>query len=330
MHGVFDKLQITSALSTAYHPQTDGESEHFNQEFEQYLHAFCNYNQDNWVKWIPFAEFSHNHRSHSTTGQSPFEMLLSYIPVAIPSVKTSSPVPMVEECFRHMDQIQEDLQASLQPGVHYQKDDKVWLDGKNVRTTRPKAKLAAKYLGPFKITDIIGLVTCQLKLPLIWCIHPVFHASLLSPYKETDTHDLNFSIPALDLVEGKEEYEVEKVLNTRLTPNKCGIEYLVKWTDYPDFENQWRSRTVLSNATRAITDFYKRHPRASRLPNLRGLLYLDPVHAHHMLQEKVCLRERVMSRIALYLIAFLDSFHSNNATKYRAPIPSIEHHDQAP
>ncbi|TFY53494.1 hypothetical protein EVG20_g10089 [Dentipellis fragilis] len=272
MRGVFDKLQITSALSTAYHPQTDGESEHFNQEFEKYLRAFCNYRQDDWVKWIPFAEFSHNHRSHSATGRSPFEMLLGYIPVAIPSVKTSSPVPTVEEHFRHMDQIREDLQASLQvaaeimkrtrgdstqPGVHYQKGDKVWLDGKNVRTTCPKAKLAAKYLGPFEITNVIGPVTYRLKLPSTWCIHPVFHASLLSPYKETDAHGSNFLTPAPDLVEGKEEYEVEKVLNARLTRNKCGIEYLVKWTGYPDSENQWRSRTMLSNATRAITDFYK-------------------------------------------------------------------------
>ncbi|TFY55573.1 hypothetical protein EVG20_g9269, partial [Dentipellis fragilis] len=49
MRGVFDELHIKSALSTAYHPQTDGESERFNQEFEQYLHVFCNYRQDDWV-----------------------------------------------------------------------------------------------------------------------------------------------------------------------------------------------------------------------------------------------------------------------------------------
>ena len=67
MKGIYNKLGITSALSTAYHPQTDRETERYNQEFEQYLRVFCNYRQDDWVKWIPYAEFSHNARTNSAT-----------------------------------------------------------------------------------------------------------------------------------------------------------------------------------------------------------------------------------------------------------------------
>jgi len=58
-------------LSTAFHPQTDGQTERVNQELEQYLRIFCNFQQDNWAELIPFMEFAHNTRSHSATGKSP-------------------------------------------------------------------------------------------------------------------------------------------------------------------------------------------------------------------------------------------------------------------
>ena len=48
------------ALSIVYHPETDGETERVNQELEQYLHAFCNYEQTNWPELLPYAEFTHN------------------------------------------------------------------------------------------------------------------------------------------------------------------------------------------------------------------------------------------------------------------------------
>ena len=59
-HELWKQLGITPTLSTAYHPQTDGETERVNQEIEQFLWIFCNYHQDNWSDLIPFAEFSHN------------------------------------------------------------------------------------------------------------------------------------------------------------------------------------------------------------------------------------------------------------------------------
>lgn len=150
MRGVFGKLGIKSALSTVYHPQTDGESERVNQEFKQYLRAFYDYRQDDWVSWVPFAEFTHNHRVHSATGKSPFELLLGYVPNAIPQIVPTSSVPAVKDRLKYIEQICQDVQASLQTpaeimkqtnsdnsreGVKYQVGDKVWLDGKNVKMT---------------------------------------------------------------------------------------------------------------------------------------------------------------------------------------------------
>jgi hypothetical protein len=68
------------------------------------------------------------------------------------------------------------------------------------------------------VVDIINPVSFRLELPLQWKqkkIHPVFHASLLSPYKEMEEHGANFPELPPDLVEGEEEYEVEQVLDSR-------------------------------------------------------------------------------------------------------------------
>ena len=65
-------LGIKMNPSTAYHPQTDSQTEHINQEVEQYLQLFVNYHQDDWVEWLPLAKFSYNDKVHSSTGYSPF------------------------------------------------------------------------------------------------------------------------------------------------------------------------------------------------------------------------------------------------------------------
>src|ERR1700733_11671735 len=53
MQEVWKKLNVKSTMSTAFHPQTDGETERVNQELEQYLRVFGNFQQDNWVNLIP-------------------------------------------------------------------------------------------------------------------------------------------------------------------------------------------------------------------------------------------------------------------------------------
>ena len=89
----------------------------------------------------------------------------------------------------------------------------VWLEGTNLHLPYQATKLAPKCYGPFEITKEISPVAHQLHLPAAWNIHNVFHASLLSPYHKMLTHGPNYSRPPPDLIEGKEEYEVEKVTN---------------------------------------------------------------------------------------------------------------------
>ena len=88
----------------------------------------------------------------------------------------------------------------------FQKGDKVWLESKNLKLWYESQKLAPKQEGLFKIQEVLGPLTYQLELSKQWKIHPVFHATLLSPYKENDTYGNNFTHPPPDLIDGQEEY----------------------------------------------------------------------------------------------------------------------------
>ena len=67
-------------------------------------------------------------------------------------------------------------------------NDQVWLESKNLKIPYQSRKLAPKREGPFKIKEVLGLVTYRLTPPKQWRIHDVFHACLLTPFKETDLH----------------------------------------------------------------------------------------------------------------------------------------------
>src|SRR5205085_11131467 len=65
---------------TPFHPETDGQTERLNGPMEQYLRCYTNYLQDDWVKWLPLAEFSANNHASETTGISPFFALQGFDP----------------------------------------------------------------------------------------------------------------------------------------------------------------------------------------------------------------------------------------------------------
>ncbi|KAJ2966536.1 hypothetical protein NUW54_g13776 [Trametes sanguinea] len=72
LKALYELLGIKGNPSTPYHPQTDGQTERVNQEIEQYLRIFINHRQNDWVRWLPIAEFCYNDRVHASTGYSPF------------------------------------------------------------------------------------------------------------------------------------------------------------------------------------------------------------------------------------------------------------------
>jgi hypothetical protein len=242
-------LGITQNMSTVFHPRTDGQSERTNQGLEQYLQFYVNTKQNNWVRLLSIAEFAHNSWRNESTGQSPFDLLMGYHPRA-EWTTVQSPIPQVT---LRLDQIQEahgQAQATMikaQQGWErhkrtaptFQTGDQVWLDGHNIKTFHPTAKLAPKRHGPFPIVRVLSPITYELRLPVQWKLHPVFHVDLLTPYRETEFHGVNYDKPLPELIDGEEEYEVERIVASRRFGRGRKLQYLVKWKGYPDAENQW-------------------------------------------------------------------------------------------
>jgi len=136
------------------------------------------------------------------------------------------------------------------------KDDLVLLEATNLQTTHPKAKLVPQHYRPFKVLWA-SPTNCKLELPPQMRIHPVFHNSLLKPYKETMAHGPNFTRPPPEIVGGKEgHYEIERILTSRPTRNRKSTQYLVKWKGYPDSENSWLPAKELQSARELLKQFH--------------------------------------------------------------------------
>jgi hypothetical protein len=257
-------LGITQNMSTVFHPRTDGQSERTNQGLEQYLQFYVDAKQGNWAQLLSIAEFAHNSWRNKSTGQSLFDLLMGYHPRA-EWTTVASPIPQVTLRLEQIQEARDRAKTAMikaQQGWErrkctaptFQTGDQVWLDGRNIKTFHPTAKLAPKRHGPFPIIRVLSPINYELRLPVQWKLHPVFHVDLLTPYRETEFHGVNYDKPPPDLINGEEEYEVERIVASRRFGRGRKLQYLVKWKGYPDAENQWVNKEDMF-AEDAIREF---------------------------------------------------------------------------
>ena len=197
-------LGIRQNTSTAFHPRTDGPLERTNQKLEQFLRFYSNARQDNWAHFLSLAEFAFNSWRNESTKKSPFEVLMGYNPRA-EWTTMSSPVPQVTHRLEQIKEARDQASVAMRKAqIGWIRDkektqhafrvgDQVWLDGRNIKTYHPTAKLAPKRHGPFPIRRALSTITYQLTLPEQWKIHDVFHVDLLTPYRETEFHGPNYA-----------------------------------------------------------------------------------------------------------------------------------------
>ena len=104
-------LKYDVHLSTAYHPQTDGQTKRTNQELETYLCIFCTNNPTKWVQFLPSAEFHHNSTPHSSTKMSPFSLLYGYEPCSYPTLGKTF-LPALKEQLSKLDEARKEALAA--------------------------------------------------------------------------------------------------------------------------------------------------------------------------------------------------------------------------
>ena len=264
-------LQIEQNISTAYHPQTDGQSEHTNQWLEQYLCIFSNFHQTDWARWLPLAQYAHNSWPSATTKKAPFELIMGHIPRVHQPIKVSTS-PSVTDRLQQIKEARQQAAEAIKRSQElmtristrftpYCVGEKVWLDACNLNTSHPSAKLAPRRYGPFTVTKAISRTSFRLELPPQWKVHPVFHASLLTPYKETREHGPNFTEPPPDLIDGQPEWEVEAILGARR--HRKQLQYLVRWKGFSEAHDSWEPLTHI-HSDHLISEFHQKHPTAIR------------------------------------------------------------------
>lgn len=232
MRRLYELLRIRPCLTTAFHPQSDGQTERVNQVLEQYLRMFTTRQQDDWTDLLPIAEFAYNNAVHSATGMSPFYATYAYHPSLSFATPSTSTVPVAEDRIRYLKHIHEEIKDMLKiAGDHakqrydgtihqhqlFEVGDKVLLRHDNISTSVPSKKLTSKYLGPYPIISKLSDVVYRLKLPPTLKIHDVFHVSLLEKYcVDTIPGRRQRPPPPIVTPEGETEWEVYKILDSKL------------------------------------------------------------------------------------------------------------------
>lgn len=242
-----DHMGIKHKLSTSYHPQTDGQTERTNQTLEQYLRAYVNLQQNNWVTLLPSAQFAYNN-SVCSTGVSPFfanygkhpndEALFKGLrPIAARAkIRVEKITEMHKTLQNKLRTINEKMRKydKRTEGPDLKEGGKVYLLRKNIKTKRPNDKLDYVKLGPFEIKERLGNVTYKLDLPEDMRIHPVFHVSLLEPAPDNVPLVKSQKI-AKDCEEPR--YEIKQIHDARRKKGKWY--FLVEWEGYPPEDSTW-------------------------------------------------------------------------------------------
>lgn len=255
-------------LSTAYHPQTDGQTKVLNRCLEGYLRCMIGERPQDWVLWIPLAEWWYNTTYHSTIRTTPYEALYGQRrPLHQPYLAGSTQVAKVDRSLQAWEVARNLLKFQLNRSKDRMKQvadrgrsGRVFHDG-NLMYLRLQPykqhslrrvlnqKLSPRYYGPFPMVAKVGAIVYRLSLPEGSRIHPTFHVSLLKKHVEQAIVS-----PSLPLVgtDGSLPKEPVKILECRMVRwgNHAEIEVLVEWANSFPEDATWEN----------FADFYRQYP----------------------------------------------------------------------
>lgn len=276
----WSQLGTTLTMSTAYHPQTDGQTERTNRTLEEMLRSRVNFAQDDWDEHLAAAELAINNAVHASTGFTPFRLTFGQevqlpldhaIAAALPS---NNP-----EAAKRIERLEADLKRARiaieqaqqrqaryvdahRRDITFAAGDRVLLSTEHLRlvgSERRSPKFTYKYIGPFAIRRKVNDNAYELDLPPQLQIHPVLNVSRLKAYRDgresfparaaPDTRPP----PEVVLEDGAAVFEVEHIIAKRGSGSR--VHYLVKWRGYPHWESTWEPSAALSGARDAIAEY---------------------------------------------------------------------------
>uniref|UniRef100_A0A670KGS1 Gypsy retrotransposon integrase-like protein 1 n=1 Tax=Podarcis muralis TaxID=64176 RepID=A0A670KGS1_PODMU len=256
-------LNVKINLASARHPQTNGQAERVNAIMQQYLRCYANQQPTTWVDYLPLAEFAYNNTKHVSTGVTPFFANNGRHPRTFPGLeRVGEGEPQAAEALAsELQEVHEQLRRQLELAKHAYKlqadrhrrvgediqvGDWVWLAAQAVPTrSLAKKKLGHKQLGPYQVQAQVNPVAFRLALPEGSRMHPVFHRSVLTPYKAPHRFQEQGTAPD-PLREGPRKggsprgghiNEVTEILDSRW--GEEGVEYLLAREGTPASANSW-------------------------------------------------------------------------------------------
>ena len=225
-------LDMRLHFTSGYHPKGDGQTECTYQTLEQYLHVYCNYQQDNWSKLLPLVEFAYNNAPSATTGVSLFFANKGYHLNITVHPKYDIASSRAHNFAIDLNKLQSTLKAKIStaqqryqksadarcsPTPDFKVDDKVFVKAQFFRTTWPSKKLSKKYLGPYEIISQPGTLSFTLRLPeSMRSVHPVFHVSMLEPTTSNTFSERIQPAPAPVIIDGEPEYEISRIVDSKI------------------------------------------------------------------------------------------------------------------
>ncbi|WVZ80121.1 LOW QUALITY PROTEIN: hypothetical protein U9M48_027624 [Paspalum notatum var. saurae] len=248
--------------STAYHPQTDGQTERVNQLLEDLLRACVLTYRPNWEDSLPFAEFSYNNSYQASIEMSPFQALYGRqcrTPLMWEEAgeRQFFGPAMFEEAAENVAKVKENLRIAQSRQKSYadkrrrelafEAGEFVYLNVSPLRGTKRfymRGKLAPRYVGPYRIKKKIGELAYELELPEhLSGVHPVFH--LRKCLRLPDTQILPEAVDLQDNLEYL-EYPVQILDRTEKGTRRTRIPVCkVLWSNHSEREATWEKESEL-------------------------------------------------------------------------------------
>ncbi|MCO5554803.1 hypothetical protein L7F22_008338 [Adiantum nelumboides] len=277
---LFKLLGTQLRFSSAYHPQTDGQTERINQGIEDYIRSYVQADQKDWADFLEVLEFQYNSSVHTGTGYAPFELATGkevITPMALASGAIHAQDLDAEEFLanwqkrmevarRHLVTYKEKYVAKANEKARaefFQAGDLVLVSSQNINLpANLTPKFNHRYYGPYRIVRDFNNVSYQLELPTNVKIHNVFHVSLLKRFhvdKKFGRH-----VPLLD--KGVNPFEPEIILKHRFV--RKYPEFYVKWRGRPMSDCTWVPEDRVIAMDKQLLLRYYNMPELRHMPRI--------------------------------------------------------------